>query len=252
MMKESRQMHMEKLIAQRQSMTMDELCKEFNVSINTIRSDVAYLVKIGSIEKVYGGVRRCKKREVALFDIRSAQHAEKKRAIAKQAAELVADHDTIYIDSGTTTMLIPEFLADKTGVTIITPNMYIISNIFDKTELNLIVLPGTLNRRTNSLIDASTYSELRKYQPVKAFMATTGLTDDGRLNVSSYSEYEIKRTAMEQCRDRYLLVDSSKFGESNLMSYGNLRDMSGLITCKDIPPVYEAFCKSNNIPLWQV
>lgn len=251
-MKESRQVQMERLITQRQSMTMEELRQEFNVSINTIRADVARLVGIGAVEKVYGGVRKCKKREVALFDIRSAQHSDVKRAIAKKAAELVMDNDIIYIDSGTTTMLLPEFLTDKKNVTIITANMHIISNIYDKENLNLIVLPGTLNRRTNSLMDASTCSELRKYQPIKAFMATTGLTADGKLNVSNYSEYEIKHTAREQSRECFLMVDSSKFDESNLMSYGNLRDMNGLITDEGIPYGYVEFCKESHIMLWQV
>ncbi len=251
-MKESRQMQMEKLIALRQSMTMEELRQEFKVSINTIRTDIAHLVDIGAVEKVYGGVRTCKKREVALFDIRSTQHSESKRAIAKKAAELVADNDIIYVDNGTTTMLIPEFLYGKTGITIITTNMYIISNIYDKTNLNLIVMPGTLDRRTNSLKDTSTYSELRKYQPTKAFMATTGITADGRLNVSNFLEYEIKRTAIEQCRSSYLLADASKFDESNLMSYGNLRDMAGLITNKGIPAGYIEFCKEYHLNLWQL
>ncbi len=251
-MKESRQMQMEKLIALRQSMTMEELCEEFHVSINTIRTDVAHLVDIGAVEKVYGGVRTCKTREVALFDIRSIQQSDAKRAIAKKAAELVADNDIIYIDSGTTTMLLPEYLRGKSNITIITANMYIISNIYDKTNINLIVLPGTLDRRTNCLKDASTYSELRKYQPAKAFMATTGITADGRLNVSNYLEYEVKRTAMEQCVNTYLLADAHKFDESNLMSYGNLRDMDGLITNNSIPSVYVEFCKEYHVTLWQI
>lgn len=251
-MKESRQMQMEKIIALRQNVTMDELSREFKVSINTVRADVAHLVSIGAVEKVYGGVRSCKKSEVALFDIRSAHQADYKRSIARQAAELVCDNDIIYIDSGTTTMLMPDYLRSRENVTIITTNMHIISTINDKTNLNLIVLPGTLDRRTNCLKDASTYSELRKYQPLKAFMATTGITADGRLNVSNYLEYEIKRAAMEQCRDKYLLADSAKFGESSLMSYGNLRDMNGVITDKDTPAIYLQLCQENHITLWQV
>jgi DeoR family myo-inositol catabolism operon transcriptional repressor len=250
--KSVRQKQIEKMVAQRQNMTMEELRQEFKVSINTIRADVAHLVDIGAVEKVYGGVRSCRKKEVALFDIRAAQHSEAKQAISKKASELIEDNDIVYIDNGTTTMFLIDYLEDRKNVTIITASLHIVSSIYDKVNLSLIVLPGTLNRRTNSLMDTSTCSELRKYQPNKAFMGTTGITSDGRLNVSNYLEYEIKKTAVENCQNVYLLADSSKFDESNLMSYGNLANMKGLITDHDIPPAYLEFCENNHTQVWQV
>lgn len=247
-MKETRRRLIEEFVERRQAATMTELCEEFQVSINTIRADVAYLVESGALEKVYGGVRS-RQKQVALFDIRAGLHGAQKHAIAKRAAELVEPGDVIYIDNGTTTMYLPEYLADKPNVTIITANLYVISNIYNKPNLDLIVLPGMLDRRTYSLTDASTNGELRKYQPAKGFIATTGIMPDGALSVSTYQEYENKKTALAQCRRAYLLADSSKFDESNLMSYGNLDQMEALITDPMIPPEYRDFCLQHHVPL---
>jgi len=106
-----------------------------------------------------------------------------------------------------------------------------------------------LNRRTNSLTDTSTVTELSKYQHTKAFMGASGVTEDGKLSVSNYMEYEIKRKALAQSKQTFLLVDASKFGESNLMSYGNLTQMSMVITDSRIPDEYRDYCEKQKIPL---
>ncbi|HHW22084.1 MAG TPA: DeoR/GlpR transcriptional regulator [Clostridiaceae bacterium] len=248
-MKDQRRKEMERLIAERQSMTMEELCKAFGISMNTARADVAYLTKTGAVTKVYGGVRCNLPKQVPLFTKRAAQNTSIKQQIARKAAELIVDGDIIYLDSGTTTMHVIEYIPNNINVTIVTPNVHIISKVFDKPNIRLIVLPGVLNRRTNSLMDTSTFTELAKYQHTKAFMGASGITEDGKLSVSSYMEYEIKRTAVAQSKQSYLLVDASKFGESNLMSYGNLNQMSMVITDSRVPEVYRSYCNENKIPL---
>ena len=44
-MKDSRRKQMEALVARQKSATMEELRQAFGVSMNTVRSDVAYLVQ---------------------------------------------------------------------------------------------------------------------------------------------------------------------------------------------------------------
>ena len=56
-MKSKRIMAMEKYIMDHGSASMEELRDHFEVSMNTVRRDVADLLKGGSIRKVYGGVR---------------------------------------------------------------------------------------------------------------------------------------------------------------------------------------------------
>lgn len=251
-MKDQRRKEMERLITERQSMTMKELCSTFGISINTARADIAYLIKAGAVTKVYGGVKCNRPKQVSLFSSRATQNASIKQQIAKKAAELIVEGDIIYVDSGTTTMHILEYIPDDLHITIVTPSLYIISNVFNRPNIKLIVLPGILNRRTNSLADASTFTELAKYHHSKAFMGASGVTEDGKLSVSSYLEYEIKRTAVAQSKQSFLLVDSSKFGESNLMSYGTLDQMSQIITDVHVPGFCRDYCFEHHILLTTV
>ena len=77
-MKDDRRKQMAAYIAKHQTVTMAELCNEFKVSINTVRTDVATLTKTGVVEKVYGGVCSTMQQEVPMFTQRtriSAMHS---------------------------------------------------------------------------------------------------------------------------------------------------------------------------------
>lgn len=250
-MKENRRKYMGELIAKRKRMTMQELCDYFQVSMNTIRADVAYLVSTGAVTKVYGGVRAADQKQVPLFTSRTMLHTGQKQRIAARGEQLIEDGDIIFVDAGTTTMHLIDCLDPRKHVTIVTANLSVIHKAYDHENVELIVLPGTINRRTNSVSGVSTLEFLSRYQFNKAFMAVSSISEDGRLNASTFVEYEMKRNALKQSRQSFLLVDSAKFGSMGLMSYGNLGDMDAIITDEGCPEFARAYCSERQIPiLW--
>lgn len=251
-MKEDRRKQMGAIIAQKQSMTMEQLCEHFGVSMNTIRADVAYLVKTGAVEKIYGGVRAAEHKQVPLFASRALENTAQKKRIAQRAQALIEDHDIIFIDAGTTTMHLIDCLEHCKHVTIVTASLYVIQQAAALENVTLIVLPGTANHRTNSLADVGTLEYLSRYRFTKAFMGVSGVTPDGRLNVSTYIEYEIKRAALKQSQQAYLLVDTAKFGSSGLMSYGQVADLTAMITDHSCPDFVRSLCQESQIPLIEV
>lgn len=247
--KEARRKQMEALIAQRKTVSMEALREAFGVSMNTVRADVAYLVETGTVEKVYGGVRILRDRDVPLFDQRSQLHTDAKRRIARWAERSIRDGDVLYIDSGTTTMHLIDFLDPAKHVTVVTGNMYVMAQAGGRPNVELIVLPGALNRRTNSVSDVSTLEFLGRYHCAKAFMGVTGVSPDGKLNVSTYIEYELKRLAVRQSQHPYLLADASKFGGESLMSYGVLGDLEEVFTDAPCPEPFRAACSQQGVRL---
>lgn len=248
-MKDDRRKQMEALVSRQGTAAMEELRDVFGVSMNTIRSDVAYLVRTGAVEKIYGGVRSVQRQEVPLFTQRTQLRAEEKRRIARYAQELIEDGDTLYIDAGTTTMHLIDFLAPGKHVTIVTGNLYVVHQAYDKPQVEIIVLPGSMNRRTNSVADVSTLEFLGRYQFAKAFMGASGVSPSGKLNVSTYIEYELKKLAVAQSRRAWLLLDGGKFSESSLMSYASLEDMTEIITGAQCPEEIRDLCGRRGVKL---
>ena len=101
-MRNTRLEEMEKFILQNDSVSMDQLCEQFKVSMITVRRDIAQLQRKGTIEKIYGGVTARKGETLTPFDVRRISNREAKCAIAVRAASMVHDNDIVFLDSGTT------------------------------------------------------------------------------------------------------------------------------------------------------
>ena len=228
-MKARRLQQMALYIAEHKSATMEELQTTFDISMNTVRRDLAELVADGSVEKVYGGVRA--KQSVSGFlpyDQRSLKPSHAKRAICSKAAELVHDGDIIFIDSGTTTIHLVEALKDR-SITIITNNIEVMMAAVDYPSIRLIMLPGELQRSTHSLTGADSAAFLSNFNTNIAFMAATGISDGGVTN-SIPLEYEIKKAAIAHTGRAVLMVTGNKFGVTSLLTYARPTDFDRIIT----------------------
>jgi DeoR family myo-inositol catabolism operon transcriptional repressor len=221
---------MEDYIVKKETVSMEELQQKFLTSLNTVRRDVALLLKKGTVEKVYGGVRARKPEQLAPFDVRTIKNQEAKMAIGRKAAEFVEEGDIIFLDSGTTTLHVVQNLAQKQNITIITHSLNAIMASMSHPNLTIISLPGQLHRKTSSFTGLDAVRFLKSYNIKKAFMAATGLSISHGVTNSSPLEYELKMTAMERSAQSYLLLDSQKFGQTALLTYASLDRFDGIIT----------------------
>jgi len=229
-MRDLRLQEMEKAIREAGTLSMEELCRRFNISMHTARRDVAELEKNGAAEKIYGGVTAPEHTRLRLlsFQERNTRQAEQKRECCRLAASLVGDHEVIFVDSGTTTSAIVEFLSDRKDLTIITHNLNLLNLAIPHEELQVIVLPGRLRRKSMSLTGAETAATLRHFNIQKAFMATTGTTEN-RVTNSFSNELEIKQTAMEISQEKILLLTREKFGRPGLINYASFSDFQTIV-----------------------
>lgn len=251
-MKSFRLRRMEQYILEKENVSMEELCREFDVSMNTVRLDVASLVKKGSIKKVYGGVCSNRQNSLVPFEERKMKNSDNKKALCCYAASLVEDGDIIYVDSGTTTMYLPDFLDNRKSVTMLTNNLNAIMRAVSKENIQVICLPGILERKTNSFVSAETGHILERYNIRKAFFAATGVTENGDVTNSSSLEYEIKREAMQNSEHKYLLLDASKYGRSALLTYAHLSDMEQVIADEYMSSDLKELCDRYNVKYQEV
>ena len=246
-MKTHRIKNVEEYILKNESVSLDKLCDVFKVSKNTIRRDIKELLEKGKIKKIYGGVTINQKKLVPFEERNIKNHAEKKAA-AEIAAAYINDGDIIFIDSGTTTMWLIDFLKNK-SITILTNNLSAIVSALPYPNLNVISLGGTLKRKTNSFVGNSTSLVLKDYNISKAFMAATGISIARGATNSSVEEYELKKLIVEKSDEIFLIVDSSKFDSISLMTYSPLENLDYIITDKTPPKKYTDFFRKNKINL---
>jgi DeoR family myo-inositol catabolism operon transcriptional repressor len=218
------------------NVTLDQICDNFNISKSTVRRDLSEILKDSNLQKTYGGITLKNKSDnrkyLTSFNERNIENIDKKLAISKKAATIVEDNDIIFIDSGTTTFYMADYLDKINNLTILTNNLEVIFRAAKYKNINLISLSGTLNRETLSFVGATSISTIKNFNMSKAFMATTGFSILNGVTNSSPLESDIKRTVISKSSKIILLADSSKFNSVSLMTYCDLGDIDILITDK--------------------
>ena len=248
-MKSQRLDMIEEYVLEHKNASLDTLCEKFNVSKNTIRRDVDILLKRGSIMKVYGGVAALETPQtlpLLSYEERGGRFPEEKKEICRRAAELVAEDDTIYIDTGTTCLNLVDFIADK-HCTILTNSLLIFNKAASYPNLDIISVPGKLNRKTLSFTGPDINDYLQTYNISMAFMACTGVTMKSGLTNASAEEYITKKAIAENPNSMILLADHSKFGRISLMTYSPIEKLDAIVTDQPLPEEYDTFCQEHGI-----
>ncbi|WP_086315337.1 DeoR family transcriptional regulator, myo-inositol catabolism operon repressor [Enterococcus sp. 7F3_DIV0205] len=247
-MKLQRIQQIENYIQQQGSISLDELCRVFNVSKNTIRRDINELEKRGTLKKVYGGVVYVENNLVS-FENRNIHNQKEKEQIGQRAAALIEEDDLIYIDSGTTTSQILKHIDSELPFTLLTNNLDIINLAAAMKNVQLILIGNSYKRKTRSFVGIEDEAVVTRYNINKAFMAATGVSITSGLTNSDLMEYRIKKMIVQRTKDIYLLADSSKFDHSTLLTYSPLESIKGIVTTRDIPEKYVEFCTTHTIEL---
>ncbi|MED4224370.1 DeoR/GlpR family DNA-binding transcription regulator [Neobacillus cucumis] len=247
MIKEKRIKKIHDYVVEQHSASLDELVSVFDVSKNTIRRDVQTLVERGDLKKVYGGVSVIHKK-LESFQDRKTRNQEQKASIVKKAANFVKDGDIIFIDSGTTTIEMFDYIKEK-SLTIFTNSMEFIVRALPFEQLNVISIGGVLDRKTDSFGNPLNLDLLSNYNIKKAFMASTGISLSSGVTNASPLESELKKLIVKKSAEVYLLVDHDKFDKYGLMTYCGLDEIDYLITDRDPKPSYQEFAKKNTIRL---
>lgn len=240
---------MEQYVLGQGTVSMAGLCGRFGISVNTARRDIARMLQRGTVEKVYGGVRARHSEQLTAFAIRAQANLAAKTRIAMAAAARVEDGDFIFVDSGSTTMHLARYIPQGYRVTLLTYSLQCINNALAHPGIQVLALPGQLQRETSSMTGMETLTSLRKYHIRKAFMAASAVSlTDGVMN-SSPLEYEIKRNALAQSDAKYLLVNHDKFDRTAMLTYARAEDFTALVTEAMPAEAYRRFCREHGVEI---
>ena len=150
-MKYNRVQEIRQYVESRHSVSNEELLKEFDISIQTLRRDLKELEEQGHITKVYGGViynEPVTKGEVDPIEKREASNADEKDYIGKLAAGFVEDNDVIFVDSGTTACRMLKYLGHVKNVTVISHCLDVMQELKKMRNLTGVCAGGALHPDT--------------------------------------------------------------------------------------------------------
>lgn len=227
---EERKRKILELLNENSKLLVPDLCEYFKVSPATIRNDLRELKNSGFLQRTHGGALSIKtKYELDSYQ-KEVKHLEEKKAIARFAADIVEDSDTILIDTGTTTLEFAKLLSSKKNLTVVTNDIEIARHLETAGDANVILIGGIIRRDFHCTIGPIAINSLRELYVDKAFMGANGISVEGGLTTPDINQAEVKKAMLEKASEVIVLCDSSKFGIKSFAHVAPISRINRIIT----------------------
>jgi len=226
-----RQEEILKILDQQERATVEHLAEFFEVSHETVRRDLSTLYDRRLIRKVHGGAEKAQTASEASLEVRAQFNHEQKAAIAQAAAALVSPGDSLFINSGTTTVAFARALQQSGKLTLITNCSAVAHEIWqDDSSHKIYLLGGEYDGNFTDTYGSLTIEQVRLFQADHAFL-TVGAVD-ASIGLMEYrvDTAHLTRAMIEQARYVTILADSSKLDQVALAKICALADIDRLIT----------------------
>lgn len=223
MLTEERYATILRILEEKKAVTVLELTKVLDASESTVRRDLSALHRSGRLYKVYGGATSIDNNySSAEEDMKTKNdlNPEEKIIIARKAASLVKSRDFVYIDAGSTTLHMIDFLAEPNAV-------YATNGIAHAARLaakgfKVFIIGGELKAVTEAVAGTEALNNLKIYNFTKGFFGTNGISTKSGFSTPDSSEGILKSAALERCSHAYVLADSSKFNKISPITFANI------------------------------
>ncbi len=218
------------MLAAKDVITIAEFMTAFNISIETVRRDLAILEKQGSIQKVYGGA---KIKDISFseptMENRMVHRLLQKEAIGRKCSEFIHDGDCIFIDSGSTTYHIAKYLTNKKNLTIITNSIPVVNELMN-TDFEIIIIGGKIRHNERSVVTYDYIFNFSELNIQKSFICAGGITLENGISDFHMQEAVTRKIIIGRSKELFVAADSSKFHRDVTISIAPLSKIDYIIT----------------------
>jgi DeoR family fructose operon transcriptional repressor len=135
---------------------------------------------------------------------------------------LVEEGECIYLDAGSTTLLMVEFLPVNKELVVVTNGLTIIDPLMKK-GIKTYLIGGYLKPITGAMIGRGALAAIEQYRFDKCFLGVNGIHIELGYTTPDPEEAALKMAALQLSREKYVLADHTKFGE---ISFSKIADLS--------------------------
>ncbi|MCL4386538.1 MAG: DeoR/GlpR family DNA-binding transcription regulator [Cyanobacteria bacterium] len=210
-----------------------ELSDLLKVSVPTIYRDLKFLVKENLID--------INKDKYKLFEFNVSDHnffnrlhknQRLKKIIAKEAAKLINDSETIALDASSSCFyLCRELKKLNKKITIITNSIFIPIELINYPNINILSIGGILDREVGSFMKSPVEIFLNNIIINKFFQSCFSISEEiGILDEIGKDDIEVRKTFMKFAQKNILLADSSKFTHKGTYNWVNFDKLKNIIS----------------------
>lgn len=232
MLSVDRENSIKQILYKQNSVTVSELSCMFGVSGETIRRDLQRIsAEDPMIVRVHGGAYRATPDSEAPYNFRQSSMIDEKKRIAARCFQEIKEGDFLFLDSSTTTLYLSKLIATSgLELTVMTNSLGILNELCASDSVRIIALGGRYTDRSHSFVGHSTLAELSGLLAGKAFVSCSGLDMTFGLTHSDEEEAAIRSAMLRNSKERYVLIDSKKFGHCKTHGIMSMDDVNAVFT----------------------
>lgn len=247
-----RQKRIMELLRENGSVMVNDLSRDFGVTLETVRRDLEKLEQMEQVKRTHGGAVLFE--ETAALDLslekRSGLNIDGKIAIAKKAVKLIRTGDTVFLDSSTTSFYLSKALKELKNITVITNNLLIVNELQACDKIKIISTGGTLDMRNLSFVGEIALRNIEEnFFANKVFFSCKGVIPEKGMLESNDVEYQIKSAMIRNSRQKICIVDESKLNTVAFIKLAEFSDIDYFITDKTPDEKYKKVLKQNKVEL---
>ena len=210
---------------------VEDLVNTFDVSAITIRRDLQHLEDQKLLTRFYGGATPSDKAlEIKKDDVISMC----RDAIARYAATLVEDTDSLFINTSSTALGMIQYIT-KQNVTIITNNGRAISSPHPS-GVSVILTGGELRYPKEAMVGEFAERNLLKVYAKKTFIGCSGISAEYGMTTANANEVNLNELMISRAsQDVYVMADHTKIETRSSFRTCSLEKIGHLITDDKAP-----------------
>jgi len=220
------------ILRKQPGLRVPELARALDISEGTVRNDLNALEEEGRLKRVHGGavLNNQEQFQNISFVRRYNQNVAAKLAIAREAALLINDSDSILLDASSTAYYFAKALSERRHLRVITNGFEVARELAQNSTNTVILIGGVVNNESSSVTGLLSEHIIEELHTQKAFLSCSGFSLERGMTEVHLAEAQLKRKVIESSQQLFALVDSSKFGKDDLTSFTHLEKINLLFT----------------------
>lgn len=240
-LKEDRQRQILQALRSNRHVTVADLSRRFDVSEVTIRRDLCELDAQGELRRAHGGaiaIAPAPLEPPVVQRMLQAEHC--KECIGRAAAALVADGESVFIGSGSTTVYVARRLAGRQGLTVVTNALTTATELAAATGVTVVVTGGIMRPSELSLIGHIAEQSLREVRVDVVIIGIPAISLEAGLTNDYLPEVMTDRAIIEMSPQLIVVADHTKFGKVASAYLAPLERVKVLVTDAEADPAMVA------------
>lgn len=224
-----RRNQIEKIIYEKEKISVLELAEQFKVSAETIRTDLSFLENKGILYRTHGGATLRGFNIDMPMDIRSQENIEIKHKIAETAIQHIKNDMVIYIDPSSTALYLGKLLRLRKNITVVT-NSFDLANLMRDSEHKIYLLGGEFSKLGKRTVGDFTTKMIECMYFDLCIFGMDGCKDiNGPANMIG-DETIMNQLILKHSKKAMLLSDATKFDRYAHYQYAGFNTFDILIS----------------------